>query len=371
MIYFDNSATSLYKPQQVKDSIVYAINNLTANPGRSGHFLAQKVAGEVYDTRESLKDFLGAEDYDVIFTKNCTEALNLAILGSLKKGDHVIASCYEHNSVLRPLEYLKSIGVEVTIIYGEMTDIVYNIEREIKSNTKLIITTHVSNVTGDVCDIIAVGRLCKRCGIKYLVDGAQSCGHLRIDLNVAGVDMFAFAGHKGFMSITGVGGLVIRRGVRLDPILFGGTGTDSLNLAQPTDSFEGFECGTVPTIPIVGLGAGVSFLNKNFEKIIKREEKLSKYLYNSLKNLENLKIYSKEDTSNIVTFNVLDYDSATIANYLNEEAKICVRGGLHCAPLIHKYLGTAETGAVRVSIDYNNTEDEIDYLVHVLNKIKA
>lgn len=371
MIYFDNSATSFYKPKAVKNAVINAINNLTANPGRSGHKLSQRVAEKVYDVREKVKKFFGAKDYDVIFTKNCTEALNLAILGTLKEGDHVIATCYEHNSVLRPLEYLRSKGVEVTILKCKMSEIALNIEKAIKENTRLIITTHVSNVTGDICDIVRVGEVCKKYGIRYLVDGAQSSGHLKIDLNKANVDMFAFAGHKGLMSITGVGGLVVRRGVSLSPIMFGGTGTDSLSLVQPVDSIEGFESGTIPTIPILSLGAGVDFLMKNFEIITKKEEKLSKYLYFSLKKLNFLKIYSKEDTSNIVTFNVENYDSATIANYLNEEFGICVRSGLHCAPMVHDYLGTTDIGAVRVSIDYNNTTEEIDYLIRVLKNING
>lgn len=369
MIYFDNSATSFYKPDIVKKTITNAINNYTANPGRSGHILSQRVAEKVYEVREKIKEFFKADGYNVIFTKNCTEALNLAILGSLKTGDHVITTCYEHNSVLRPLEKLKAKGVEVTIIRGEMREMADKIKNEIRENTRLVITTHVSNVTGDMCDIDSVGRICKDRGVLYLVDGAQSSGHIKIDLNKSNVDMFSFAGHKGLLGIAGVGGLIVRDSARLDPILFGGTGTDSANLIQPVDTIEGFESGTLPTIAILSIGAGVEYLSKNFENIIKKEEKLSKYLYFSLKNLDFLKIYSKVTTSNIVTFNVDGYDSATIANLLNDES-ICVRSGLHCAPLVHEYLGTLDSGAVRVSIDFNNSVEEIDRLVRVLKKIK-
>jgi len=369
MIYFDNSATSFYKPEIVKKTIVHAINNYTANPGRSGHFLSQRVAEKVYETRERLKDFFGANNYNIIFSKNCTEALNLAIFGSLKKGDHVITTCYEHNSVLRPLEKLKSIGVEVKIVSGEMSSIADKIKDEIRENTRMVITTHVSNVTGDICDIDSVGRICRDRGILYLVDGAQSSGHIKIDLTKSNVDMFSFAGHKGLLGITGIGGLVVREGLNLEPIIYGGTGTDSKNMIQPTDSIEGFESGTLSTIAILSLCAGIEYLSKNFQNIIKKEEKLSKYLYNSLKNLEFLKIYSKADTSNIVTFNMDNFDSATVANILNDE-KICVRSGLHCAPLVHEYFGTLDSGAVRVSIDFNNTFAEIDMLINVLKKIR-
>ncbi len=369
MIYFDNSATSYYKPEIVKKTIINALNNYTANPGRSGHYLSQRVAEKIYETREKIKEFFGAMDYNVIFTKNCTEALNLAILGSLKVGDHVITTCYEHNSVLRPLEQLRAKGVEVSIVRGEMSEMLDKIKNEIRDNTRMVITTHVSNVTGDICDINSIGELCRDKDIIYLVDGAQSSGHIKIDLEKSNVDMFSFAGHKGLLGIAGVGGLLVKEGVRLDPILYGGTGTDSANLLQPVDTIEGYESGTLPTIAILSVGAGVDFLSKKFENIIKKEEKLSKYLYFSLKNLDFLKIYSKPNTSNIVAFNVDGYDSSSIANMLNDE-NICVRSGLHCAPLVHEYLKTLDTGAVRASIDFNNSVEEIDRLVRVLKKIK-
>lgn len=368
MIYFDNAATSFHKPMEVKNKVINSMNNLTANPGRSGHNLSMRVAEEIFEVRESVKKFFGADGYDVIFTKNCTEALNLAILGYLKQGDHVIASCYEHNSVLRPLEYLKGKVVDVTILDCDMRDLPNEIEKAIRENTKLVITTQVSNVTGDVCDVDKVGKICRAKNIRYLVDGAQSAGHMRIDLDDVGIDMFSIAGHKGLLSLTGVGALIVRQGIKLDPILFGGTGTDSINLTQPIDSIEGFESGTVATISILSLGAGIKFLSKNFEKIIKKEEILSKYLYNSLKKLDFLKIYSKPNTSNVVLFNMDNCDSSSLGNYLND-AGICVRSGLHCAPLVHKHLGTLEVGAVRVSIDFNNRFEEIDKLVDVLNRL--
>lgn len=371
MIYFDNAATSFYKPKEVKNSVINAMDRLTANPGRSGHNLSQNVAVEVFETRENIKDFLGAKDYELIFTKNCTEALNLAILGTLKKGDNVIITCYEHNSVLRPLEYLKSVGVEVTILDCDLKDFHCNLLHNIKDNTKLVITTMVSNVTGDICDVERVAKTCKQHKIKYLIDGAQACGHMVIDLNNIGADMFAFAGHKGLLSITGVGGLLIKDLENLKPINYGGTGTDSINLTQPTESLEGFESGTIPTIPIISLNAGVKFLKKNFEKIIEKEQKLSKYLVKSLKNLKFLTVYSTEETKNVVSFNVGKIDSMLLANILNEQFGICVRSGLHCAPLVHKKLNTTEQGAVRISIDFYNTFEEIDCLVNALKKLSS
>jgi len=369
MIYFDNAATSFIKPKIVKNAVIEAINFYTANPGRSGHTLSQRVAEKIFDTREKVKDFFGAKHHSLIFTKNCTEALNLAILGTLKNGDHVIVSCYEHNSILRPLEHKKSEGVEVSVLWCDLKDFKSELEKNIRSNTKLVITTMVSNVTGDVCDVSNVAKICKKYNLLYLVDGAQASGHMCINLEKLGVDMFAFAGHKGLLATTGVGGLIVRDGVKLNPIMYGGTGTYSEDLSQPIDSVEGFESGTIATIPILSLSAGVDFLNKNFEKIIKIEQNLSKYLYKMLKKLNFLEIYSSEDSLNVVSFNIKNMDSIMVANVLNEDYNICVRAGLHCAPLIHKKLGTLERGAVRVSLDYNNTKEEIDYLIYALKNI--
>jgi len=369
MIYFDNAATSFYKPDSVKKIVNQAINSLTANPGRSGHKLSQKVALKIFETREIVKNFFGAENYSLIFTKNCTEALNLAIMGLLNSGDHVIATCYEHNSVLRTLEYLKTQGVEVDIITCDMIDLEKELPKKIKPNTKLVVTNMVSNVTGEVCDINIIGKICKENNILYLVDGAQSSGHIKIDLENSNVDMLTFAGHKGLLAISGVGGLLVRDLKFLKPILFGGTGTESENLNQPKNSVEGFEAGTIPTISILSLKAGIEFLQKNFEIILKKEQKLSEYLYFELKKLKFLTIYSTNSSQNVFSFNIKNMDSSIVANELSEKFNICVRSGLHCAPLIHKKLKTQETGAVRVSLDFNNTFDEIDKLIKALKEI--
>lgn len=369
MIYFDNAATSLYKPAHVKRAVMDAMEKYTANPGRSGHIKSMEVAEKIYDTREAVKEFFNGSNHEVIFTKNCTEALNLAISGLLKSGDHVIASCYEHNSVLRVLEHLESIGVEVSIISSDLYEFADNLEREIKENTKMVICTMVSNVTGEYSNSEKIGEICKLYKLIYLADGAQASGHMLVDLKKSNIDMFAFAGHKGLLSITGVGGLMVKNGIELNPLMFGGTGTDSENLIQPKAIPEGYESGTIPSIPIISLGAGIEYINKNFLKIIEKEEDLSKYLYYSLKKLNFLTIYSKCDTKNVVSFNMKNIDSSYLADVLNEKYSICVRAGLHCAPLIHKKLKTTKTGAVRVSIDFNNEYLEIDKLVLALKTI--
>lgn len=369
MIYFDNAATSFYKPDNVKQAIINSLNYLTANSGRSAHIPAQNVASKIYLTRQKVKEFFGAKNYNLIFTKNCTEALNLAILGSVNSGDHVITTCYEHNSVLRTLQHLKNKGVEVDIVFAEMENIPNEINKKIKANTKLIITNMTSNVTGEVCDVEAVGKICKLNNILYLVDGAQSSGHCEINLEKSNIDMFTFSGHKGLLSITGVGGLIVKDLKFLHPIMYGGTGTESENLVQPADTVEGFEVGTIPTISIISLNAGIEFLQKNFQKIQKREQKLSKYLYFELKKLKFLKIYSKNNSQNVFSFNVKNLDSSFVANELSEKFNICVRSGLHCAPLIHKKLNTLDIGAVRVSVDFNNSIEEIDKLIYALKII--
>lgn len=368
-VYFDNAATSFYKPSEVQIGVLEAVKNYTANPGRSGHKLSQLAAEKVCETRENVKEFFGAKNYDLIFTKNCTEALNLAIFGTLKNGDHVIATCYEHNSVLRPLERLKLVGVEVTILDCDLENFSKELEHEILPNTKMVITTYVSNVTGEICDVERVGEICKKHKINYLVDGAQASGHLDINLTKLDVDFFAFAGHKGLLSLSGVGGLFVKNLKNLNPIIYGGTGTESQNLIQPKDTIEGFEAGTLSTISIISLNSGVKFLNNNFFKIEEKERKLSKYLYKKLQNLKFLTIFSKNTCKNVFSFNVKNLDSGTVANILNEQFNICVRPGLHCAPLVHKKFNTLDDGMVRVSLDFNNSFAEIDYLIFALEKI--
>jgi cysteine desulfurase family protein len=368
-IYFDVAATSFLKPKEVQNSVIEAMKNFTANPGRSGHDLSQKAAEKIFKTRENVKDFFNAKNYDLIFTKNCTEALNLAIFGTLKRGDHVITTCYEHNSVLRPLECLKNQGVEVTILDCDLNDFHSQIEKVICPNSKLVITTFVSNVTGEICNVEEVSKICKKHNLKYLIDGAQACGHVEINLEKTDCDFLAFAGHKGLLSLTGVGGLLVKKLENLRPIIFGGTGTESENLIQPTDTIEGFEAGTVSSVSIISLNAGINFLRENFSKTIKKEYVLCDFLYKNLKKLEFLILYSKKDSSNVFSFNVKNLDSGTVANLLNEKFGICVRSGLHCAPLIHKRNETLRDGAVRVSVDFNNSFDEIEYLIFALKEI--
>lgn len=374
MIYFDNAATSFSKPKLVKDAVINALNNYCANPGRSSHALAQQTAMQIFYTREKVaKFFSAARTEDVIFTKNCTEALNIAILGSAKKGGHVITTALEHNSVLRSLFKLKSDGIiELTIIPPNEDGVITSemFESAVKENTYMIACTHISNVTGVMNDIHKIGSLCKRKKLIFLLDGAQSAGHELIDVTKSNVGLFCFAGHKGLYGITGSGGLIVSN-VRLNPIMFGGTGTFSQETKQPTDIPEGFESGTLATIPIISLGAGVDFVKNNFMMLREKIEYLTRYLIERLSKLKYIKkYYNPKNCHGVVSFNIENINSTLVADELSESYGICVRAGLHCAPLIHEHMKTTYSGAVRVSLSALNSKFEVDELIVALGEIK-
>lgn len=367
MIYLDNSASTFIKPKEVIKAVNESLLHYSANPGRSGHKASIKAAMEVENTRIKLAKLLGCPTSEkVIFTNNCTEALNLAILGSAKNGGHVICTENEHNSVLRPLQQLKNEGIiDYSIAY--QTDN-HGIKAEdilplIKPNTYLVICNHISNVNGDKADIEAIGSLCKQHGLLFLVDGAQSLGHEDINMEKSNINMLAFAGHKGFYAPQSIGGLLLNGDFDLQPIHFGGTGTNSLELTQPLLSPERYESGTLSTPLIMGLSAGINFVEANYNEIRNRLDDLTTYLNYELSKLP-VKIYTHPENSNgVLAFNVGDIHSSEIANYLDERWNICVRGGFQCAPIKHKALGTLEQGVVRISISYFNNFSEIQRLL--------
>lgn len=367
MIYLDNSATTNHKPICVKMQVLKSMTKkYCSNPHRSGNKLNNFLASIILETREKLAKFVNSESLEnVIFTSGATEALNLAILGTAKTGGHVITTAYEHNATLRPLTELKNKGIiELTIIDPEQ-DGSLNFEKfknAIKQNTYLITCIHTSNVTGYTNNLEKLGKLCKEKNILFLSDCAQSAGHEKIDMKKNNIDMLAIAGHKGFYALTGVGALVISEKARkiLKPIKFGGTGTHSDSTTQPKDFPEGYESGTCNTTGILSLNKGIDFINKNQEKINKKVSNLTKILLDELKQIEGLKFYpSNNVNSGIVSFNIKDYSSNDVSNYLNANYDICIRSGLHCAPLVHKHFKTLNTGMIRVSISYFNTQKDI------------
>ena len=366
MIYFDNAATTYYKPVQVKQVVNRAMNLYTANAGRGSHKLAQLSAEKIFNVREKMLKFFNANNHSCIFTSGCTSALNLAILGSAKAGGHVISTFLEHNSVLRPLQHLKDSGI---IDYTMVDDVTSKgIEQAILPNTYMVVTTLASNVTGQRLDIEKINSICKKYNLIHLVDTAQGAGHIFDDLSM--VDMIAFAGHKGLYGLGGVGGLIVNDSIKLKPIMFGGTGTMSESLVQPDIAPEGFEAGTLANIPIISLGAGVDYVIENKKYIITKEEQLNQYMRNMLDSLGFITPYYDKSSVGVYSFNVLDYDSGFISDYLSQNFGICTRSGLHCAPFVHKYFGTLDRGMVRVSISSDNTFEQIDVLKKALLSLK-
>ena len=365
MIYLDNSATSFYRPKVVKDAILNALENYTANSGRGAYEVARETSLKILEVREKCKDLFGQE-FECILTPGCSYSLNLAIIGTVKPNSHIITTYLEHNSVLRVLEHLRQ---KKQISWTILTDFSKeNIEKNIRSNTSMIITTHLSNVTGEIVDINLFSKIAKKHNLLYLIDTAQSAGHIDADFSVA--DMVAFAGHKGLNGLTGVGGLMVKKGIKLNPILFGGTGTSSVDLNQPHSASEDYEIGSLGSVQIISMGAGIQYFLDNKESIIKKENELSEYLKNKLLSLKFIKPYfNKDNCHGVFSFNVGDFASSLIADILSEDYDICVRSGLHCAPLVHKYYGTINQGMVRVSINEINSKEDIDILINALIEI--
>ena len=373
MIYLDNSASTLIKPKEVIKAVNEAMLHYTANPGRSGHKASIRTALKIEEVREKLAEHFNAESgQNMIFTLNCTMALNTAILGSAKDGGHVICTENEHNSVLRPLEHLKQQGkIDYTVAFQEnpIGITLDDIKKHVRKNTYMIICNHISNVNGSKADIQSIGKFCKENNIIFLVDGAQSCGHEKIDIKENNIDYLTVAGHKGFYAPQSIGALIMGDKYRPNPILFGGTGTNSLELYQPDIFPEKLESGTISTPLIIGLGAGVDFVEANFTEINSKLDDLTTFINYELTHL-GVDVYTQpENAYGVLAFNISGMHSNEVADILNEKYDVCVRGGYHCAPLKHTALGTLETGAIRVSLSYFNTFSEIQRLIYAVKHI--
>lgn len=376
MYYLDNAATTFPKPKEVYEGIYTAMTEYGANPGRSGHDLALRASRGIYETRESLSQLFSIRNpMNLIFTFNCTESLNIAIKGYLKPGDHVITTSMEHNSVLRPIKHLESMGVENTIVWAKADGQIdpEEIRGAIKRNTKLIATTHVSNLTGTIMPVKEIGKIAKEHGIAYLLDAAQSAGVYDIDVEEMGVHMLAFPGHKGLLGPQGTGGLYIREGMNLSEIMQGGTGSSSYSLYQPEEMPDRFESGTPNAPGIIGLGKGVEYIrSRGISEIRKHEEELTAYFLQELSGIDGIRLYGPSDTSiqgAVVALNIRGLDSSEVSFVLNEEFGIYVRPGLHCAPLAHETIGTLKQGAVRFSMGLFNTQEDMEYTVKALKRI--
>ncbi len=370
MIYFDNAATGGFKTQAVFDAVNLATKYLCANPTRSGHRLALAGAKIINDCRENIAEFFECNPDRVIFTKNCTEALNIAIFGSLKKGGHVITTVYEHNSVLRPLYSLKNMGIiQLDIVEPIKNSLALAINNAIKDNTYLVVTTALSNVTGESIEVKKISSICKAKNILYIVDGAQGGGHIPLSLKKDGFNMLCLAGHKGLYGIMGSGVLIIDDKTFLTPLIYGGTGTDSFNLTQPELYPERLEAGTLNLPAISALNEGVKYISSNLLNFGEHLLNLTSILIDGLETIPNVKCYSKPNRAGICSFCIESLPSSDLADILNTEYDVAVRGGLHCAPLMHKYLHTDDFGLVRVSLAVQNTTREINYFINAIQKI--
>ena len=374
-IYFDNAATSSPKPPEVLERVSAALMEFNANPGRSGHSVALSAAREVLSTRERLASLMNAgEETNIAFAFNCTDALNLAIKGALRYGDHVITTQLEHNSVLRPINALAARGrISLSIVSPRADGFVdpEDIRASIRKNTRLIAVTHASNVTGAIQPVAAIGELARREGILYLIDGAQAIGATPVNVRALSCDLYAFPGHKSLLGPMGTGGLYIRPGVVLRTLREGGTGTDSESMLQPDERPERYESGTLNLPGIAGLGAGCAFVAKRVSAIMSHERELTGALYEGLSAIRGAEIYSPREEAaraGIVSFNLPGMTSSDVADRLGRMG-IAVRGGLHCAPGAHRFLGTLRRGAVRASVGYANTFEEVDAFLNAVNAI--
>lgn len=378
MIYLDNAATTFPKPESVYKSMDKCMRKYCANPGRSGHKMAIESARLVEETRDLIAKLFNIKNpMDVVYTFNATDSLNLALKGFLKTGDHVVTTTMEHNSVLRPIMELEKIGVEHTFVQADTEGKVdpKDIEAAIKDNTKLIAVIHASNVTGTLIDIEAIGKIAKKHSINYLVDASQSAGIYNIDVEKLNIDMLAMPGHKGLLGPQGTGILYVNNKIRLKSQREGGTGSKSEDIVQPDLYPDKYESGTHNTPGIAGLAAGVQFLlDTGLDNIRNHEEELSQYMIDEILKIDGVKLYgpkSAKERAAVIALNIKDLDSGEVTFRLDREFDIATRSGIHCAPLAHKSIGTLKQGAVRFSLGYFTTKEEIDIALSAIKTIAS
>lgn len=377
MIYLDNAATTQRKPQQVLDAVVQAMTTM-GNASRGAHGSALEAARAVYNTRAKLAKLFGCSRADhVVFTSNSTEALNIAIRGTLNPGDHVISTDLEHNSVLRPLYLLEETGV-ISLDFvpaNRQGQVDYaNFERLLKPNTRAIICTHASNLTGELLDIRRIGAFAKERGLLFIVDASQTAGCVPIDMEAMGVDILCFTGHKGLYGPQGTGGLCIREGVEIRPFKVGGSGVQSYNPHQPEEYPTRLEAGTLNSHGIMGLSAALDFVAQTgISAIADYEHQLMYRFYNGVKDIPGVTVYGDftpgHDRTAVVALNIRDYDSSAVSDELAMGFDIATRPGAHCAPRMHRALGTQEQGAVRFSFSWFNTAEEVDEAIAAVKEL--
>jgi cysteine desulfurase family protein len=379
MIYLDNAATSWPKPPQVLKAMTDVLERAGGNPGRSGHRLSITAARVMYDTREDIARFFGISDpLRVIFTGNATHAINLALRGMLKPGDQVVTSSIEHNAVMRPLRSLEKQGIRLNIVPCASDGILdaKNLEKALKSTTKLVVMTHASNVVGTLLSITEVASAVHQAGALLLVDAAQTAGAIPIDMQAMGIDLLAFTGHKELQGPSGIGGLVIVDSVdvsQIEPLIRGGTGSRSESEEQPDDLPDKFESGTANLAGIAGLGAGLKWVtDRGIDEIRDHLKKLSQTLIDGLSTIPKVKIYGTLDPErsvSIVSFTVDGMCVSEIGLRLDEEYGVLSRVGLHCAPAAHKTIGSFPEGTVRLAPGVFTTMDDIQKAIQAISRV--
>lgn len=377
IIYLDNAATSWPKPPEVTEAVVQAMVNDAANPGRGSHAMAVRASRILFDTRKQLAKLFNIKNpNDIAFAPNTTMALNMAIKGILKPGDHVITTMVEHNSVRRPLYYLEeTIGIQVT--YLEMDERgkvrLDDVAAAMQTNTALVVVNHSSNLLGTIAPIADIAEITRKHGAKMLVDAAQTAGIIPVDVRAMGIDMLAFPGHKGLLGPQGTGGLYIAPEIELTPLLHGGTGSQSETPLQPRVRPDRYEAGTQNTPGLAGLKAGVEhILKETVEEIQAKEWSLAQRMLSGLQPIEGVTLLGPrlgEQRTGVVAFNIEGIDPSELSFILDQHYNIAVRAGFHCTPLAHQCAGTNQTGAVRASVGLYTTEAEVDTLVGAVNEI--
>ena len=379
MIYLDNAATTIKKPEIVIEAVANAMRT-QGNASRGAHTATLSAARVVYDARVKIAKFFNFDKAsNVIFTCNSTEALNIAINGVVKEGDKVVSTDTEHNSVLRPLYYLKeSKNIDLHFIKANEKGLlnIDDFEKNIDANTKVVVVNHASNLTGNVNDIKSISRIVHENGGILIVDGSQSAGTMKVDVKDLGIDIYCFTGHKGLFGPQGTGGLLIKDGIEVETWKRGGSGVKTYEEDQPREYPTRLEAGTLNSHGIAGLSVAIDYLNEiGIENIHKKEVELTKYFYENVTQIDGIKVYGDfSDFNNhaaIVSLNVKDYDSGEVSDALSNDYGIATRPGAHCAPRLHVALGTKMQGAVRFSFSYDTNYDELDSAIKALKEIAS
>ncbi len=375
MIYMDNAATTMRKPEAVIQAVASALGSM-GNAGRGAHGASLGASRTIYETRELLcRLFGGTNPRQVVFTSNSTESLNIALKGLIEPGDHVVTTMMEHNSVLRPLYELNEKGVELSIVKCDKKGVldISDIEDAIGPKTKAIVCTNGSNLTGNYVDIEQIGKIAKKHGVLFIVDASQTAGVFPVDVQRMQIDVLCFTGHKSLLGPQGTGGMYVREGLSIRPLKSGGSGVQTYSKRHPSDMPTALEAGTLNGHGIAGLHAALEYLNvEGIDKIRAREQELMRRFYDGVKEIPGVKIYgdfSCKERCPIVALNIGDYDSSEVSDALLTEYDISTRPGAHCAPLMHEALDTVEQGAVRFSFSHYNTEEEVDTAVRAIREL--